>query len=196
MGSLGAKTGSVVVLERVDGRWPGVTATVVGERNGHTMVDLGFGIAHGIDADLDVVVSTVAADQMWRQRAHAHRTGELVELVPDGEAQNVCRRTRPRRRVSVPVALVDFDSDIGPVALHGNTVDIGPGGARVWVPQALPPGSDPTLWMTVAPGTRLVVEATAVERIPLAWGFEYRLVFRYVDSATEAALEEFARGEP
>lgn len=193
MGNLGAKTGSVVVLERVDGRWPGITATVVGERNGHPMVDLGLGVASGIDADLDVVVSTVGADQLWRQRAHAHRTGELVELVPDGEAQNVCRRARPRRRVSLPVALVDFDSYHGPVALYGNTVDLGPGGARVWVPEALPSGCDPTLWMTLASGARLVVEATPVERISVAWGFEYRLVFRNVDPDTDAALEDIAR---
>lgn len=193
MGSLPAATGTVVVLERVDGMWPGVTARVVGQHDGHTMVDLGVGIAHGIDADLDVVVSAVGADHLWRQRARAHRTGELIELVPDGEIDRIQRRLRPRRRISLPVSLVDFDHGATPTTVHGQTVDLGPGGARVWVPEALPSDCDPTLILRLPDGGRLVVETTVVERILADVGFEYRLVFRGLDPDSESSLEHLAR---
>lgn len=185
--------GTVVVLERVDGAWPGVTATVVGAHDGRTTVDLGCGVAHGLDADLDVVVSAVASDQVVRQRAHAHRTGDLVELVPLEEARSVCRRLRPRCRAALPVSLVDFDHTSGPMAQQGETVDLGPGGCRVWVPDALPAGCDPTLLLTLPSGQRVVTETTVVERITVSWGFQYRLLFSAIDGDAEAALDRFAR---
>lgn len=191
--TLRAEAGSVVVLERVDGAWPGVTATVIGEHDGLATVDLGIGLAEEMDADVDVVVSTVIAHSMWRQRAHAHKSGRFVELVLDGDAHRVARRQVPRRRINLPVCLVDLDgSDPAMATVCGNTVDIGPGGAHVWMPEAFPGGSDPTVWLTLPDGERVVVLATVLEVIDAGLGVEYRLVFRGIDDRAAAALSRLA----
>lgn len=183
----------MVVLERVDGAWPGVTATVIGEHEGHATVDLGVGVAHEMDSELDVVVSTVVAHALWRQRAHARKSGRYVELALDGDAHRVARRQVPRSRITLPVCLVDLDGQDGTMTtVCGHTIDIGPGGAHVWLPEAFPGGCDPTVSLTLPDGHRVVVLATVLQVLDVEIGVEYRLVFRGVDEPAAAALNRLA----
>jgi hypothetical protein len=189
-----AETGSVVVLERADGAWPGLTATVVGHHDGHAVVELGMDVVGELEADVDMVVLAPRPDCMWRQRAHARRRGNRLELFPQGEVERLQRRLLPRRRVELPVTLANLDGDDAQVqAVRGTTVDLGPGGARVRTVESLPAGCDPTLVVTLPTGERVVSLTSVLEAGPCPGGTEYRLVFTELADDVKYAISRWAQ---
>lgn len=183
----------MVVLERADGAWPGVTATVVGEHAGRPLVDLGVGLAQELEPELEVVVSTLGSDRVRRVRAHARKVGTLVELAAQGDAVPLGRRRLSRRSIELPVCLANLDGDDAVLTtVRGRTLDLGADGTRVLVDGPFPAGCDPTVHLTLPGGERVVALAAVVGSSPTAEGTEYSLVFEGLGDDTRELLGRLA----
>jgi len=193
--------GTLVLLEPAGTDTMCLTATVVGEHDGHTVVDLGTAApVFDFDAAATVNVSAFAPEALWKLRATVHRAfgapASVLELWPDGEAERIQRRLSPRLRIELQVHLLNLDDD-DPVMgnLTGTTVDVGPGGLRVRVPVPLPPACDPTVHFILPDGHEVVALAAIIAAEPSLEGFEYRLVFTGLDDGDRDALRLLAASE-
>ncbi len=195
-----ASEGTVLLIEPA-GRSTCLTGTVVGEHDGHPIVDLGAdATSAGQIEDLEVMVSAFVPDAMWRLHAVLHRVGRsnvpsLAELWADGTPERIQRRLVPRCIVDLPVHLFDLDADEAwHPPLPGRTVDLGAGGVRVRVAERFPAGCDPTVHLTLPDGYEVIALTSVVDIDERDDGFDYRLVFSAIAEVDRAVLSAFTSG--
>jgi hypothetical protein len=148
------------------------------------VIDLGAS-PHPAESPCDVVVSFFTPEALYRVTGVATERAQspgLLDLEPH-DIERVQRRSVPRARVGLPVALSAFDQSGDFSSVTGDTLDLGSGGCRVITNRPFVRGVDPTLSITMPEGPPVVVLAEVLERVPDDHGdrTEYRLRFLTVD---------------
>ncbi len=171
-----------------------LTGIVLDSEEGPVVVNVGSALPP--EPEVEVVASFFAPEALYRVRAVASRHGgddALVDLQVHS-VERVQQRSSPRARLALPVTLVNLDGTSQPLAVAGETVDVGAGGCRVRTALPFPPGSDPTVSLRLPDGETVVAQAAVLQMQPVMGQWEYRLVFLSLEEADRRRLQDLATG--
>ncbi|MDP9070846.1 MAG: PilZ domain-containing protein [Actinomycetota bacterium] len=186
--------GQVALLEFADAA--DMIGVVIGNDGGPVTVSLGSSRLPFTEAD--VLASFFTPEALYRVHGKAlGREGDegVVDLEVH-EVERVQRRGAPRARVTLPVTLADVGSGEPALTVHGETIDIGPGGCRVRTTMPFPLASDPTVSLHLAEGDTIVLPAAVLQMETVMGAWEYRLVFMSVDEGARRRLLALATAPP
>jgi hypothetical protein len=158
---------------------------------GRVVIDLGASPRPSAGS-YEVEASFFAADALYRLAATAKSVTTadgVVELIVHG-VERVQRRSDPRVRISLPVALASFDDPGDFVSVRGETLDLAPGGCRVATNREFPAGVDATVSITMPDGSPLVALTRILDRHQRDDRWHYRLVFAGLDDGDRARLAD------
>ena len=180
--------GQVVLLqydEAADRRT--ATGLVIQSRDGGVVLDLSPSARPPGDG-CEVVASVFAPEALYRAHATAHVNDPgRISLDALHDVERVQRRSWPRRPLNIEVSLVPLDeADV--IAVPGQTVDLGIGGARVRTARPIPAGIDPSLALNLPDGTAMLLAARVVYADVGEGGCDYRLAFCDLEEADAARL--------
>lgn len=158
---------------------------------GRVVIDLGAS-PRPSTGTYEVEASFFAADALYRLAATAKSVttaDSVVELIVHG-VERVQRRSDPRVRISLPIALASFDDPGAFISVRGETLDIAPGGCRVVTDREFPASVDPTISITMPAGAPVVALARILDHNQRGDRWHYRLVFAVMDDGDRARLTE------
>jgi hypothetical protein len=134
------------------------------------------------------VASVFAPEALYRAHATAHLNDPgRISLQALRDVERVQRRSWPRRSLTLDVSLVPLD-EAEFIAVPGQTVDLGIGGARVRTARPLPAGIDPSLAINLPDGTAMLVAARVVYADIGQGHCDYRIAFCDLEEGDAARL--------
>jgi hypothetical protein len=184
--------GQLALIEPVDAEAGAECLTgVVMADPGRVVIDLGAS-PRPAAGTYEVEASFFAADALYRLAATAKSVATsdgVVELIVH-DVERVQRRSDPRVRISLPMALASFDDPGDFISIKGETLDLAPGGCRVATDREFPASIDPTISITLPDGPPVIALARILDRNQRNERWHYRLVFAAIDDVDRARLAD------
>ena len=141
----------------------------------------------------DVVASFFSTDGLYRLEATAtkKRSGDGLVQLAVHSVDRIQRRAHQRVRQTLPIELTGTDGSVSTV--HGETIDLAPGGARLTTTEPLPATADQSVAINLPDGQSVIALARILEAIEHAKGFDYRIEFSDIGDTDRERLVDLTR---